>query len=110
MREETRGGFLLKLAGAAAILLVSAVQLGAQASYPAPNAGDNPYKTGTIFGSFPDGRKWGSTSGVAIGPDGIARFSAPVREQKRPVHASRLAGDGVSHQCEHGGPEFGPVD
>jgi sugar lactone lactonase YvrE len=70
MREETRGGFLLKLAGAAAILLVSAVQLGAQASYPAPNAGDNPYKTGTIFGSFPDGRKWGSTAGVGIDSKG----------------------------------------
>jgi hypothetical protein len=43
-----------------------------QSSYPAPNAGDvpNPYKTITGWAQLPDGRKWGSTAGVDIGPDG----------------------------------------
>jgi sugar lactone lactonase YvrE len=43
-----------------------------QASYPAPNAADvpNPYKTITGWAQLPDGRKWGSTAGVDIGPDG----------------------------------------
>ncbi len=43
-----------------------------QASYPAPNAPDvsNPYKTITGWAQLPDGRKWGSTAGVDIGPDG----------------------------------------
>lgn len=43
-----------------------------QASYPAPNAPDvpNPYKTVTGWAQLPDGRKWGSTAGIDIGPDG----------------------------------------
>ncbi len=43
-----------------------------QASYPAPNANDvpNPYKTITGWAQLPDGRKWGSTAGVDIGPNG----------------------------------------
>lgn len=44
----------------------------AQASYPPPNAGDvpNPYRTVINWAQLPDGRKWGSTAGVDIGPDG----------------------------------------
>jgi sugar lactone lactonase YvrE len=44
----------------------------AQASYAAPNAGDvpNPYRTITGWAQLPDGRKWGSTAGIDIGPDG----------------------------------------
>lgn len=41
-----------------------------QASYPPPNDVSNPYKTITNWAQLPDGRKWGSTAGVDIGPDG----------------------------------------
>ena len=56
---------LTLLAGTAALAF-------GQASYPAPNAKDlpNPYKTITGWAQLPDGRKWGSTAGVDIGPDG----------------------------------------
>jgi hypothetical protein len=30
----------------------------------------NPYRDGLSWGQLPDGRKWGSTAGVAVGPDG----------------------------------------
>ncbi len=30
----------------------------------------NPYKTVTGWAQLPDGRKWGSTAGIDIGPDG----------------------------------------
>lgn len=42
----------------------------AQASYPAPNTGPNPFKTIANWAQLPDGRKWGSTAGVTVGPDG----------------------------------------
>ena len=41
-----------------------------QASYPPPNDAPNPYKTVTNWAQMPDGRKWGSTAGVTVGPDG----------------------------------------
>ena len=52
------------------ILSVSAVNARAQASYQPPNDLPNPYHTVTNWAHLPDGRKWGSTSGVAVGPDG----------------------------------------
>jgi len=56
----------------AAIVAVAAVRAFAQASYPPPNAKDapNPYRTILSWGQLPDGRKWGATAGVAVGPDG----------------------------------------
>ena len=30
----------------------------------------NPYRAGVSWGQLPDARKWGSTAGIAIGPDG----------------------------------------
>jgi hypothetical protein len=53
-----------------AILAFSGVNARAQASYPPQNDLPNPYRTVTNWAKLPDGRKWGSTSGVAIGPDG----------------------------------------
>jgi sugar lactone lactonase YvrE len=41
-----------------------------QASYPPPNDLPNPYKAVENWAPLPDGRKWGSTSGVSVGPDG----------------------------------------
>ena len=60
----------IKFAISVAILAASAVNAGAQASYPPPNDLPNPYRTISNWGQLPDGRKWGSTSGVAIGPNG----------------------------------------
>jgi sugar lactone lactonase YvrE len=45
-------------------------RLGAQSSYAPPNEGPNPYQTVTGWAQLPDGRKWGSTAGVDIAPDG----------------------------------------
>jgi len=42
----------------------------AQASYAPPNEGPNPYQLGVSWGQLPDGRKWGSTAGVDVAPDG----------------------------------------
>ena len=42
----------------------------AQPSYPPPNDAPNPYQAGVSFGQLPDGRKWGSTAGVDMAPDG----------------------------------------
>ena len=53
-----------------AILGVSGLNAWAQASYPPPNDLPNPYRTVLNWAQLPDERKWGSTSGVAIGPDG----------------------------------------
>lgn len=54
------------------LLLASSLSVFGQASYAPPNAPDvpNPYKTVTGWAQLPDGRKWGSTAGVDIGPDG----------------------------------------
>src|SRR5580704_2187534 len=60
----------LNLAMSIAILAVPAVHARAQASYPPPNDLPNPYKTISNWAPLPDGRKWGSTSGVSVGPDG----------------------------------------
>lgn len=56
----------------ALLLGISAPRAFPQASYPAPNAADvpNPYRTVTGWAQLPDDRKWGSTAGVDIGPDG----------------------------------------
>jgi sugar lactone lactonase YvrE len=68
MRESLRSKFAL--ATTIAVLVVSGLGARAQGSYPPPNDLPNPYRTVTGWAQLPDGRKWGSTSGVAIGPDG----------------------------------------
>lgn len=47
-----------------------AVRARAQASYAAPNDMPNPYRTVLNWAQLPDSRKWGSTAGVDIAPDG----------------------------------------
>ena len=68
MREPLRSKIVL--ATGIAVLAVSGLRARAQSSYPPPNDLQNPYRTVTGWAQLPDGRKWGSTSGVAIGPDG----------------------------------------
>ena len=43
-----------------------------QPSYAPPNTGDvpNPYRTILNWGQLPEGRKWGASAGVSVGPDG----------------------------------------
>jgi hypothetical protein len=53
-----------------AVFAVSGLGAHAQSSYPPQNDLPNPYRTVTGWAQLPDDRKWGSTSGVAIGPDG----------------------------------------
>jgi hypothetical protein len=59
-----------ELAVSLALLAISGARAWGQASYPPPNDLPNPYKTISNWAQLPDGRKWGATSGVAIGPDG----------------------------------------
>ena len=68
MRRTCQLGFGLALS--IAILAISGANARAQASYAPPNDLPNLYRIVTNWAQLPDGRKWGSTSGVAIGPDG----------------------------------------
>ena len=54
------------------LILVGALAAGAygQPSYPPPNDLPNPYMTVTGWAKLPDGRRWGSTAGVSVAPDG----------------------------------------
>src|ERR1700736_3586981 len=65
----------LRLNTIAAIIVVLmmgafGVNARAQASYPPPNDLPNPYRMVRNWAQLPDARKWGSTSGVAISPEG----------------------------------------
>lgn len=68
MSKARRLGLILAMS--IAILAIPAVNARAQSSYPPPNDLPNPYKTISNWAPLPDGRKWGSTSGVSVGPDG----------------------------------------
>jgi hypothetical protein len=68
MQSTRLAGF--ELAVSIAILSIFGLNARAQASYPPPNDLPNPYRTVLHWAQLPDGRKWGSTSGVTIGPDG----------------------------------------
>jgi len=69
MRHLGRIGLAL-LAGITALLNAPGGRLYGQPSYPPSNDLPNPYKTVKDWAQMPDGRKWGSTAGVQVGPDG----------------------------------------
>lgn len=55
------------------VTLISAFEFpsNAQPSYPAPNEGlPNPYRAIPNWANYSDGRSWGSTSGIAVAPNG----------------------------------------
>ena len=57
------------------VAVLAVVMLGASAKAfaqtdPAPNSQPNPYRTIDNWAKMPEGRTWGSTSAVDIGPDG----------------------------------------
>jgi sugar lactone lactonase YvrE len=60
----------LTLALTIAAIAGPAMSAHPQASYPPPNDLPNSYKAVESWAPLPDGRKWGSTSGVSVGPDG----------------------------------------
>jgi sugar lactone lactonase YvrE len=68
MKKPT--GLTLTLPALACSIALGATTAYAQASYAPKNDEPNPYRPGTSFGQLPDGRKWGSTAGVDIAPDG----------------------------------------
>jgi streptogramin lyase len=67
MRNAARVTFMLGIAIAAAAAMRVPIQ--AQTS-PDPNAAPNPYRMEENWAKLPAGRKWGSTIGVDIDPDG----------------------------------------
>ncbi len=69
MPDKNQVRFVLALAGFA-MMTASGASLNAPPSYAPPNDAPNPYHTVTGWAKLPDGRKWGSTAGVDIGPDG----------------------------------------
>src|SRR5436309_1077646 len=54
----------------ALVVLGLAQRAAAQPSYAPTNSEPNPFQPGVSFGQLPDGRKWGSTAGIDIAPDG----------------------------------------
>src|SRR5262245_34262133 len=52
------------------LVLLTPLQALAQPSYAAPNDAPNGFLPGVTWGKLPDGRRWGSTGGVDIAPDG----------------------------------------
>ena len=65
-----RSELMLVMTAAAVALGLSAAPVYAQASYAPKNDEPNPFRPGVSFGQLPDGRKWGSTAGVDVAPDG----------------------------------------
>ncbi|HMD49829.1 MAG TPA: hypothetical protein VKG79_12050, partial [Bryobacteraceae bacterium] len=68
MPDLRRAFYALAMAGAA--LTLTAGKTEVPSSSAPPNDAPNPYQTVTGWAQLPDGRKWGSTAGIDIGPDG----------------------------------------
>src|SRR5579862_5207954 len=66
MPRARRVLFALALAGG----ILTAGKTDMAGSSAPPNDAPNPYQTVTGWAQLPDGRKWGSTAGVDIAPDG----------------------------------------
>jgi sugar lactone lactonase YvrE len=69
MANSSRLGLTL-LGAVTAVLSMSGGGLYGQPSYPPSNDLPNPYHTVRDWAQLPDQRKWGSTAGVDVGPDG----------------------------------------
>lgn len=65
-----RARLVTSVAVAVATIAASAVEIGAQTNVQPVNDLPNPYQTIEGWAKLPDGRAWGSTSAVAIAPDG----------------------------------------
>jgi sugar lactone lactonase YvrE len=69
MPRAGRAGLTAVFAGVA-MIPVFAAKVRGQVSYAPPNDLPNPYHTVLNWAQLPDQRKWGSTAGVDIAPDG----------------------------------------
>src|SRR3977135_4211691 len=67
MRDHARAGRAFARAGGAAMAVVG-TEAYTQASAPT-NSAPNPYRAVEGWAKMPEGRTWGSTSGVDIDPD-----------------------------------------
>src|ERR1041385_6978996 len=77
-------GHLRRRVGIAALAFLAVGSLAfAQTSAPT-NALPNPYRSIENWGALPDGRKWGSTSAVAIDPDGTSVWVGERCGEARP--------------------------
>src|SRR5712672_2562957 len=74
MTDRLRSGRALASAALLAIA-VAATQAYSQATAH-PNSAPNPYRSIKNWGTLPEGRTWGSTSGVDIDPDGTSVWVA----------------------------------
>ena len=66
--ETRRTWWVMSALPALLFLLVHSAQ--AQPSYAPKNDEPNPFQPGASFGQLPDARKWGSTAGIDLAPDG----------------------------------------
>src|SRR3954451_15932937 len=78
-----------KLATAAFALLAFSSFAYPQTTAPT-NSRPNPDRTIENWGDLPDGRKWGSTSAVAIDPDGTSVWVAERCGERRPPNQTTL--------------------
>ena len=74
MRDHARAGGAFALAVAAAMAVVG-TEAYTQANAPT-NSAPNPYRAVENWAKLPEGRSWGSTSGVDIDPDGTSVWVA----------------------------------
>jgi hypothetical protein len=70
MRTAHRSTSMLVLGIVAAIALSPGTSYGQEVTDPALSNLPNPYQTIRNWAPFPEGRTWGSTAGIDIGPDG----------------------------------------
>src|SRR6266567_5466119 len=82
MRYHIRPGHAFALAFAAATAVVG-TQAYTQATIPT-NSLPNPYRSIENWGQLPQGRTWGSTSAVAIDPDGTSVWVGERCGETRP--------------------------
>jgi DNA-binding beta-propeller fold protein YncE len=95
MRDHARAGRAFALAVAAAIAVVG-TEAYAQASAPT-NSAPNPYRAVEKWAQLPEGRSWGSTSGVDIDPDGTSVW---VAERCGAFAAPSLMKPGTPFACD----------
>jgi DNA-binding beta-propeller fold protein YncE len=89
----------------AMVIVVAAVGVQAQGQVAAPtNSAPNPYRAIENWAKLPDGRSWGSTSGVAIDRDGTSVW---VAERCSAYAPPSLMKPGTPFACD--GSQLDPV-
>jgi DNA-binding beta-propeller fold protein YncE len=81
MRSTT---MFVSMLGLAAVTLTVASERALSQSTTPTNSAPNPYRSIENWGKLPDGRQWGSTSAVAIDPDGTSVWVAERCGEYRP--------------------------